>query len=65
MSIREGQLIQIKNDLNREVKGGVTSVRIRNDVHQMAKEEAEKQNKSIVNYITLAVIEKMLRELKM
>tara|TARA_Y100000588_G_C14015578_1_gene821931 strand:- start:150 stop:347 length:198 start_codon:yes stop_codon:yes gene_type:complete len=65
MSIREGQLIQIKNDLNREAKGGVTSVRIRNDVHKMAKEEAEKQNKSIVNYVTLAVIEKMLREIEM
>lgn len=62
MSTHRNQLEQLKNELERESEHGSTTVRIRKDVHKMATEEAKKQNKSIVTYITLAVIEKLLRE---
>ncbi len=61
MSTERNELIRIKEELENSKDIGSTNVRLRNDVHKIVTIRAKKEDKSIVKFVTIAVIEKLLR----
>lgn len=62
MSIDTEKLIKTKEDIQRTYEGGSTSVRVRNDVYEQLTEVCRRKKISIIKYVTIAIIEKILRE---
>lgn len=62
MSIDKKELERIKTEIKNSYEGGSTSVRVRNDVYSSVTEVAKKEKISIIKYVTIAVIEKIIRE---
>jgi len=62
MSIDKTELERVKSEIKNSYDGGSTSVRVRNDVYSSVAEVAKKQKISIIKFVTIAVIEKIIRE---
>ncbi len=62
MSIDKKELERVKSEIKNAYDGGSTSVRVRNDVYEAVAEVAKKEKISIIKYVTIAVIEKIIRE---
>lgn len=56
------ELKKLKNELESKKDEGSTNVRLRNEVHKSVKEHVEKEGGSIANFVTIATIEKLIRE---
>lgn len=62
MSIDINELDRVKNEIRNSYEGGSTSVRVRNDVYSVVAKVAKKQKTSIIKFVTIAVIEKIIRD---
>lgn len=62
MSMNKNELKKLKNEIEEDKGDGVTNVRLRNDVYLSVKERVKGTKNSITKFVTLAVIEKLIRE---
>lgn len=62
MSMNKNELKKLKNEIEEDKGEGVTNVRLRNDVYFSVKERVKGTKNSITKFVTLAVIEKLIRE---
>lgn len=62
MSIDKNEMEKVKKELENSYEGGSTSVRVRNDVYKMVADELENKKISITKFVTIATLEKLIRE---